>query len=142
MDWHRTDKIDSLWTFVLSIDWTEKWLQGLLLFHLASFGLTYLIRHNGTLQIAHFTVSLLLVWCAEYINEEAAKYWKLFSNQQYFDSNGLFISVVFSMPILCNCLVIVMMWLFNAGNLMVQVKRVQLVKEAKRQKLKEAEKND
>lgn len=33
--------------------------------------------------------------------------WHSFSKQQYFDSNGLFISTVFSIPILLNCMLLI-----------------------------------
>lgn len=50
---------------------------------------------------------VLLVYFSESINELASENWRVFSRQQYFDSNGLFISVVFSIPILLNCMLMV-----------------------------------
>lgn len=35
------------------------------------------------------------------------KLFRVFSRQQYFDSKGLFISIVFSVPILMNCMIMV-----------------------------------
>lgn len=51
--------------------------------------------------------SVLMVFFSESINEFASKNWALFSRQQYFDSKGLFISIVFSVPILLNCMIMV-----------------------------------
>lgn len=51
--------------------------------------------------------AVLLVYFSENINELAAIHWKSFSRQQYFDSNGLFISTVFSIPILLNCMLMI-----------------------------------
>lgn len=63
------------------------------------------------LLIAEFDFSLhaavLLVYFSENINELAAIHWRSFSRQQYFDSNGLFISTVFSIPILLNCMLMI-----------------------------------
>lgn len=53
------------------------------------------------------SLSVSLVYFSESINELAAFHWSSFSRQQYFDSQGLFISVVFSVPILLNCMVLV-----------------------------------
>lgn len=50
---------------------------------------------------------MLLVYFSENINELAAENWQSFSRQQYFDSNGLFISTVFSIPILLNCMLMI-----------------------------------
>lgn len=51
--------------------------------------------------------AVLAVYFSESINEYAAQNWSSFSKQQYFDSNGLFISTVFSIPILLNCMLLI-----------------------------------
>lgn len=48
-----------------------------------------------------------MVYFSESLNELAARHWSSFSRQQYFDSQGLFISVVFSVPLLLNCMILV-----------------------------------
>jgi hypothetical protein len=50
---------------------------------------------------------VLSVYFSETINRLAAERWKEFATRQYFDSSGLFISVVFSIPALFNCMVVV-----------------------------------
>lgn len=91
----------------MQIDWTESWLLCLIGFHILLTTLTITTRHHHTLQGLLFFLLLLTVKCSEIINEYAATHWKRFSYQQYFDSGGLFISVVFSMPVLFNCLLMV-----------------------------------
>lgn len=55
-------------------------------------------------------IAVSVVYFSESINEYAAQNWKTFSKQQYFDGNGLFISTVFSIPILLNCMLLIVSW--------------------------------
>lgn len=50
---------------------------------------------------------MLLVYFSEALNELAAQHWRSFSSHQYFDSQGMFISLVFSTPLLVNCIIMV-----------------------------------
>ena len=61
----------------------------------------------------------------------------VFAKEQYFDSNGLFISVVFSAPIIVNCAIIVMMWLYESFSLVIQI--VKFIKRAINKKNKNQE---
>lgn len=96
-------------------------------------------------------VSVSLVYFSETINEYAAFNWKMFSRQQYFDSKGLFISVVFSVPILLNCMLMVVYilqfiyslnccssehsfqgsWLYESMQVMTKLKCAQLKQQLK-----------
>ncbi|XP_045157762.2 transmembrane protein 18-like [Mercenaria mercenaria] len=137
----RVNEIDGLIKYLQSINWTEPWFCGLAAFHLTCAILTVLTRNKGVLQAIYFSVLMILVFCAEYINEWAAKNFKLFASEQYFDSNGLFISIVFSMPLLMNCLVIVISWLWDVGMLIHNVKQLKIKqrsRQAEKQKGKDA----
>ena len=77
---------------------------------------------------------MALCYFSEYLNELAAKNWKLFSNEQYFDSNGLFISIVLNAPLILNCCLIVILWLIETYYLLIdtaklKAKRMQKQKE-------------
>ena len=83
------------------------------MFHVVLTITTILTRHYHTLQAFLFFSLLVAVACSETINEYAAHNWQYFSSQQYFDSGGLFISVVMSMPMLFNCLMMVVSIICN-----------------------------
>nr|CAH7747018.1 unnamed protein product [Callosobruchus chinensis] len=93
-----------------------------------------LTRNYGNFQAVLFFCLLLLVYFSESINELASTNWKIFSRQQYFDSNGLFISVVFSIPILLNCILMVGSWLYQSTQLMTNLKIAQLKEQMRKEK--------
>uniref|UniRef100_K1R6M5 Transmembrane protein 18 n=1 Tax=Magallana gigas TaxID=29159 RepID=K1R6M5_MAGGI len=102
----RTDEINDFFTYIASIDWTEKWLIALVMFHFTCFFLIIVTRKSGLLQAIIFITLLLSVYFAENLNELAAKHWQVFTKEQYFDSDGLFFSTVYSTPVLFNCLLL------------------------------------
>ncbi|KAH8253592.1 hypothetical protein KR032_006164 [Drosophila birchii] len=122
----EVNEVTGYWTFLLSIDWTDPWLIGLVLVHVLTTTTALLSRNNTNFQVFLFLVLLLAVYFTESINEYAAQNWRSFSKQQYFDSNGLFISTVFSIPILLNCMLLIGTWLYNSTQLMVSLKTAQL----------------
>ncbi|XP_064652202.1 transmembrane protein 18-like [Lineus longissimus] len=118
------EEITGIWPLLKSIDWfSETWLQVLIAFHILCTSMIYLGRNNVGCQVFLFLVLLLTVRLSEYINEWAATNYKLFATEQYFDSNGLFISTIFSVPALFNCFFIVMNWIADTGTLLGKVKR-------------------
>lgn len=118
--------VSGIWSFLSSIDWTDPWLLALLSFHGFLIVVTVITRHHGNLQACLFFTLLLLVYFSENINELAARHWRSFSKQQYFDSQGMFISLLFSIPLLINCLLMVCNWVWVSGTIMVKLKQAQL----------------
>ncbi|XP_077409426.1 transmembrane protein 18 [Vanacampus margaritifer] len=124
-------RITSIWTFLMSVKWSEPWLLAALAFHIVCLCLTLLTCKFYRAQICHFLLIIALVSSAEYLNELAAMNWRLFSEFQYFDSKGMFISLVFSIPLLFNAVIIVTVWLSRTFSTMVQLKTLQLKRKAR-----------
>ncbi|KAG7162539.1 transmembrane protein 18-like [Homarus americanus] len=135
----RTDQVTDLWSFLQTIDWSEGWLVGLVVFHIFLTIFTVMTRNHHTTQAVLFFLLLLTVRSSETINQYAAKNWQSFSRQQYFDSQGLFISVVFSMPVLFNCMMMVINWLWLSSSMMVTWKRAELEAKLRSDTLRQSE---
>ncbi|XP_075940759.1 transmembrane protein 18 [Anarhichas minor] len=132
-------RITSIWTFLMSVQWSEPWLIGLLVFHVVCLFLTVVTCRYYRAQICHFLLMVGQVYSAEYLNELAAMNWRSFSNFQYFDSKGMFISLVYSIPLLLNTVIIVMVWVYRTFYTMTELKTLQLKRKARREM---REKND
>lgn len=70
----------------------------------------------------------LVVRSAEYINAWAAKEWQSFCTQNYFDQRGIFISIFLCAPLLIDSFMMLVMFLLEAAQLLVQVKKAELKK--------------
>ncbi|XP_006626457.1 transmembrane protein 18 [Lepisosteus oculatus] len=132
-------RITSIWTFLLSIQWSEAWLIGLVTFHAICLLITFVTFRFYRLQIFHFLVMAGMVYFAENINEIAAMNWRSFSKYQYFDSRGMFISLVFSAPLLLNTIIIVILWIYRTFATMTELKTLQLKRKAKKAKTEKSE---
>ncbi|XP_029966084.1 transmembrane protein 18 [Salarias fasciatus] len=127
-------RITSIWTFLMSVQWSEPWLIGLVVFHVVCLFVTAVTCRYYRAQICHFLLLVCLVYSAEYLNELAAMNWRSFSDFQYFDSTGMFISLVYSIPLLLNAVIIVMVWVYRTFSTMAELKTLQLKKKARREK--------
>ncbi|XP_077442553.1 transmembrane protein 18 [Stigmatopora argus] len=119
-------RITSIWTFLMSVKWSEPWLICCVSLHIMCLCLTLLTCKFYRAQICHFLLIIALVYSAEYLNELAAMNWRSFSEFQYFDSKGMFISLVFSLPLLFNAVIIVAVWVYKTFSTMAELKTLQL----------------
>lgn len=136
--------ITGVWSYLLALDWEEPWLWMLMGFHVFCLSLTSLslcIR-SYNFQATLFVIYLSIAYCSEYINEWAAHNYKLFSEEQYFDSNGMFISILLSTPLLLNCFIMVGAWLWEVTQTLIGLQRAKLRHKAKELKAQEAKKDE
>lgn len=134
-----TTEIDSIAKFLAHIDWSEPWLQGLVAFHIISFFVVILTRKRVNFQGTLFVILLISIGLTEKTNEYMASNYKQYFKQQYFDSHGMFISFVYSAPVLVNCVIILINWFNYSTQLLVSVKQRELkdrIKDSNEKKVK------
>ncbi|KAL4560559.1 hypothetical protein LXL04_032712 [Taraxacum kok-saghyz] len=123
--------MDNFIGFFHAIDWKEPWLVGLMVFHFLALILIFISRKNINFQMSLFLLSLGGVYLAERLNSVLSDNWKSFAGQNYFDRHGVFLSVLWSGPLLVFSMIILVNTLFSLCNLMVKWKRAELRHRAK-----------
>lgn len=117
---------DAFQAFLHAVDWRESWLHGLLLFHASLALLAVVTRRSDGLQAALFIFVLLLLWASERLNSSAARHWRSFASQNYFDARGSFLATLWCGPLLVLETALLAGFLFRAARLLVTVKRLEL----------------
>ncbi|XP_076941617.1 uncharacterized protein LOC143611253 [Bidens hawaiensis] len=112
--------------FFHAIDWKEPWLMGLLSFHFMVLIIIFTSRKNINFQMYVFLLSLAGVYLAERLNTVLSNNWKSFAGQNYFDRHGVFLSVLWSGPLLVFATIILVNTLFSLCHLIVKWKRAEL----------------
>jgi len=124
-------------TFFKSLDWGEPWLYALAFAYLLLYAGLYLSRRNSAIQIFTFVFLLMIVYIAEDINGYLAENHKAFTKHQYFDSRGMFISVMMSTPLLLASAFIAGNWFKLSFELMQEVKIMQVKQKHRAQQRQE-----
>ncbi|KAF3675125.1 putative psbP domain-containing protein 5, chloroplastic-like [Capsicum annuum] len=106
---------DNFIGFFHAIDWTEPWLIGLLSFHAMFLLVSIVSRKNINFQMFLFLFALGGVYGAERLNRILAANWKSFARQNYFDSHGIFLSTLWSGPLLNGLMVVTAYWMSVFG---------------------------
>ncbi|XP_076889392.1 uncharacterized protein LOC143540134 [Bidens hawaiensis] len=118
--------MDNFIGFFHAIDWKEPWLMGLLSFHFMVLVIIFTSRKNINFQMYLFLLSLAGVYLAERLNTVLSNNWKSFAGQNYFDRHGVFLSVLWSGPLLVFATIILVNTLFSLCHLIVKWKRAEL----------------
>ena len=91
-------------------------------------------RRVTLLPLVLLVLVLGLVYSAEWINRLGARHWQAFAGQNYFDTSGVFLGVMFCAPLLGAGFFILIFALRSACKLLVEVKQMELKDKARRQK--------
>lgn len=117
---------DNFIGFFHAIDWKEPWLLLLLSLHFVLLLTTILSRRHVNFQMCLFLLALTGVYLAERLNSFLGNHWNNFAGQNYFDPHGLFLSVLWSGPLLLVSIIILVNTLFSLCQLIVKWKRAEL----------------
>ncbi len=82
--------------------YVQPWIVGLLSFHIAVALAVVLTRKRPNFQLTLFMFICGIVYFAEHINTYFRQTWKAYGwTQNYFDPKGVFITIMYSAPLLC-----------------------------------------
>ncbi|CAI5737763.1 unnamed protein product [Peronospora destructor] len=108
-----------------AVEWTEPFIVGLLLFHVVLLAMLWLTRKRLYPQFALFVLVITLLVSTEAINTWGRKNWRLFATQQYFDENGVFISIFYAGPLLASGFFQLILNMKHMVDMVVVVKRAE-----------------
>lgn len=117
---------DNFIGFFHAIDWKEPWLMGLMAFHFLLLVVAISSRKNLNFQMYLFLLALGGVYFAENLNRVLSSNWKRFATQNYFDPHGIFLSALWSGPLLFVAIIILVNTLFSLCSLIVRWKKAEL----------------
>jgi hypothetical protein len=123
--------MDHFQAFKSAITWSEPFIYSLVAFQVVIFLLCLVVSRKGTGVAPRLTIMVfigILVRSAEWLNGIGARNWEKCCTQNYFDRKGIFIGIMLCGPLLVNCLMLLMMFVREAGQLLVNLKTTELKK--------------
>ena len=136
----RTEMAKEYSAFTAAVDWEDTWITGLLAFHGTLWVvliLSWFVGVGPNFKIGFFTLIAALCGSGSFLNSAAADNWEAFSGQNYFDERGVFMSVMWSVPLLVLLFVVLMTILIDLCKMMVAVKVSQIKAKARKAKSRE-----
>ena len=133
--------------FRSAITWSEAFIQCLITFQILMFLLCMWVSRKDrglTPRVGVMVLIAAIVRSAEWLNSYGAKNWeRLGISQNYFDKRGIFVGIMLCGPLLVYCVIMLFMYVREAGALLVQVKKEELrrKKEKQNEKSKKSKKN-
>eukprot|EP00752_Nemacystus_decipiens_P001940 g1869.t1 len=121
--------VENFQAFRSAVDWSERWIQGILVFHLSLWLFFIITRKSFGAQVGLFTVILGGTRLSEFINTCLRDRWHEFSRQNYFDEHGIFMGVMWAGPLLLLGFTMLVNLLCQAASLLVTVKTQQFKRE-------------
>ncbi|KAH8552346.1 transmembrane protein 18-domain-containing protein [Umbelopsis sp. PMI_123] len=120
--------------FIRAIDWSQPWLLGLVTFHVTSFLVLIMSRNKHNLLSGLLFFYLFLACLSQPLNQFLSNNWDQFASANYFDDSGLFLATVYSLPLIINSILALVLVLRATCTMLVSVKRKQLERQAKAKK--------
>lgn len=120
--------------FKSAIRWTEPFVLSIIGFQVIMFLLCIWVSRPNRTTTTRITFMIcigLIVRSAEYLNKVGAREWESFATQDYFDKQGIFVLTFLSGPLLIDCILLLIMFVREASQLLVQVKRKEFEKKKK-----------
>lgn len=77
-------------------------------------------------------IAVITIYNADKINALASRHWEAFSRHDYFQANGVFISAVVSAPLLLGMFIILINYILQAIESLVEMKRKELMYQARK----------
>ena len=120
------DAYEHMQAFLAAIDWSERWIQGILASHCVLFLVSIVWRKNIDVQMAVLGIIVMLVFGSERLNAMGNVHWRSFATQNYFDGHGTFAGAVFCAPLLFIAFCQLINLLILASSALITAKRLEL----------------
>ncbi|OLQ07168.1 Transmembrane protein 18 [Symbiodinium microadriaticum] len=125
--------------FAHAIDWRkDTWIWMLFMVELIDLICIFLSRRSWERLSVIFMANTCCLAAAETLNRLAGQHWMAFSSQDYFDSSGVFASIMLGLPLLLCQFVIVGFLLREAASMVIRVKRLELKQKAREKREEKA----
>jgi len=140
--------MDHFHAFRAAVNWTEPFILSLMTFHVVVFMLCMWASRPSRSLVPRVVLMVsigILVRSAERLNVYAAQNWQDFATQNYFDSKGVFMGIFLCGPLLVDSFLMLVIYLREASQLLVQVKTMELKRKEeakKKNKDQESKKKD
>merc|ERR1711862_533676 len=123
---------EQIQAFQSAITWSEPFILCLLAFDLFIILLSIIAIQKRYGRIVIICIIYGIIYSSQYLNTYGAIHWESFATQNYFDKNGIFLSIMLCAPLLFISLCTLISLVREASQLVVKVK----VKEMEAKKLK------
>lgn len=120
--WENVDAFRS------AIAWKEPFIVALIVFQVLLLIITIaVVKYDGVkIRVSFLVLLAVLVKSAEMMNQYGSKHWEDFATQNYFDDGGIFMCITVSAPIVLLSFGMLLSYLREASQLLVQVKRAEI----------------
>ncbi|KAF9357993.1 hypothetical protein BGX34_009122 [Mortierella sp. NVP85] len=114
--------------FISSVEWQQTWIQMILALHLIIFVIIILLRNKPHPLAAMLFCTLLLAALSEPLNSIGRRHWQLFSDDNYFDTHGVFTSLIWAAPLVANAILALLLLLRATYKMLWVLRKAQLQK--------------